>query len=181
MKTESFQISLVVIALLFTSSIFAQANGSNGEKNVDYSYVDLSAIVPGISITGEAAATESVNEKVAKSFKKYFGDQAEENWSVVGTNFLNHFHANGILTSSMFDKKGNLIYTITYGGEQNMPADIKRNVKSEYYDYKITMAINVKENKRDIWVVTVEDEKQQITVRLEDGDMEQVRKIYLSK
>jgi hypothetical protein len=37
-----------------------------------------------------------------------------------------------------------------------MPADVRKIVKSEYYDYTITMAIEVKENCRDIWIVKLD-------------------------
>src|SRR5579885_3347642 len=175
MKTKFFQIGLITSAFFFAQTLFAQENNSNTNKNDNYSYVDLSKIDPNIASTKTAVATETVNNKIAKSFKKYFGEQTEQNWSIVGTNFLNRFHSNGVLTNSMFDKNGNLIYTVTYGTEQNMPEDIRRIVKGEYYDYNISMAVNVNENKRDIWVVTLANEKKQITVRVEDGEMEQVQ------
>jgi hypothetical protein len=41
-------------------------------------------------------------------------------------------------------------------------------------------AIKVEENNRMIWVVQMEDEKTNLTVRLENGEMEEVRQFIKS-
>ena len=75
---------------------------------------------------------------------------------------------------ALFQKNGYLIYHIVYGKETNMPDDIRKIVKTNYLDYNITSAINVKESGRNIWVVNVEDNKKFILVRVEDGELEEV-------
>ncbi len=120
------------------------------------------------------------NIKVERSFILHFGEAAENNWSMVGDDFLNRFHSNGLLTNALFTKTGRLIYVIIYGTEKNLPADIKKIVKSEYYDYAITSAIEVKEYGRDIWVVKLDNPSEQITVRVEDYEMEQVQQFQKS-
>jgi hypothetical protein len=50
------------------------------------------------------------NIKVQRSFISYFGETAENNWSMVGKNFLNRFHSNGVSINALFDKQGRLIY-----------------------------------------------------------------------
>src|SRR5690348_7670559 len=117
MKTKSLQIILITTALFFVAPGFAQYINLTAEKNNYYSYADFSKTSPLISSTNKSVATEAISYKVGNSFKKYFGDQAEQNWSMVGNDFLNRFHVNGVLVNSMFDKRGNLIYTITYGTE----------------------------------------------------------------
>jgi hypothetical protein len=96
---------------------------------------------------------------------------------VAGKGFRNRFHVNGLLTYALFAKNGALIYVITYGKEKNLPQTVRKTIKREYYDYSITMAIEVKQDNRDIWVVRLEDTSEIITVRIEDGEMEQVQKI----
>jgi hypothetical protein len=74
----------------------------------------------------------------------------------------------------LFSGRGTLIYTITYGSEKDLPADLRRAVKSEYYDYTMTITIELKQDNRDIWYVELDTPKDHITVRLEDGGMEEV-------
>ena len=119
--------------------------------------------------------TVASNIKVERSFTSYFGENAENNWSKVGKDFLNHFHVNGLPANALFRKNGELVYLIMYGTEKNLPADIRNIVKREYYDYNITMAIEVKEDNRDIWVIKLDNTSEQITVRVEDNEMEQTQ------
>jgi len=74
-------------------------------------------------------------------------------------------------------KNGKLINVTTYGTEKDLPADVRKIVKREYYDYKIAVAIEVKENNRDIWVVQLDNASEQIAVKIEDGEMEEVQNI----
>ena len=55
-----------------------------------------------------------------------------------------------------------------------------QQVKNIYNDYEITGAIKVKEAGREIWVINLEDEKNLILLRLEDGEMEEVQKLQKS-
>ncbi len=121
------------------------------------------------------ATSFNVSIKVQRSFISYFGEASENNWSMVGNYFLNRFHSNGLLTIALFGKNGHLIYTIRYGSEKDLPADVRKTVKSEFYDYTITLTIEVKENGRDVWFVKLDDPREQITVSLEDGEMEKVQ------
>ncbi len=115
------------------------------------------------------------NIKVQRSFISYFGENTENNWSMAGKYFLNCFNVNGLLNYAWFTKNGKLINVTTYGTEKDLPADVRKIVKSKYYDYKIAVAIEVKEDNRDIWVVQLDNASEQITVRVEDGEMEQVQ------
>jgi len=84
------------------------------------------------------------------------------------------------LNRALFTKRGNLIYHISYGYEKNLAEDIRRQVKSTYYDYDISRTIKVTEADRVIWVVNLEDAKNLILVRLEEGEMEEVQKLKKS-
>ena len=59
--------------------------------------------------------------------------------------------------------------------EKDMPSDVRKIVKSKYYDYMITSVTEVKQNKMDIWIVNMKTDSTHITVRLEDGEMDLVQ------
>jgi len=182
MKTKNLlPIIGCTLLVMLTGNSFSQTASDQKEFNHSYA-VSLIANLnsPDLDTNASADASVTVNTKVQKSFDAYFAKASEQNWSMVGDNFLNRFHSNGVLTNALFGKKGTLIYTVTYGAEKDMPADIRHIVKSEYYDYNITMAIEVKENKRDIWVVKLDNATEQINVRVEDGEMERVQQFIKS-
>ena len=168
--TAAITISLLA---LITGNTFSQL--AFNKKKIDHVY-----LTQGINDTNFAkpdtnaskAIPLNVNIRVQRSFILNFGDTSENNWSKAGDCYLNLFHSNGLRTIALFSKNGKLIYTIRYGLEKDLPADLRKTVKSEYYDYTITKTIELKEDDRDIWFVKLDTPKEQITVRLEDGDME---------
>ena len=56
-----------------------------------------------------------------------------------------------------------------------MPVDIRKLVRSVYYDYSIDMTMQVKQNKRMIWLILLEDSNKFLTVRIESDEMEEVK------
>lgn len=116
-----------------------------------------------------------VNTKVWESFKREFKNAVDPHWFKIGTDYLVRFFAEDQNQSALFNKRGSLIYNITYGKEKHLPTDIRQQVKSVYYDYKITNALSIRESERMIWVVNLEDDKNMLIVRIENGEMEEAR------
>ena len=166
---------------IITSAIFLMNLGNSFSQLPVNNNAHLLYLISGISVN---ANTDTItnklhkiceNVKVQRAFISYFGENAENNWSKVGEKFLNCFHSNGLLTRALFTKHGQLIYVITYGTEKNLPVDIRRRIKREYFDYTIAVVIEVKENNRDIWVVKLDNTSEIITVRVEGDEMERVQ------
>ncbi len=55
-----------------------------------------------------------------------------------------------------------------------------KDVLKAYDNYKIIRAINVKAYERDIWVIKLEGERKYLTVRIEDGEMDEVESFFKS-
>jgi hypothetical protein len=126
--------------------------------------------LPSITIT---PATKVPNE-VTKTFNASFQDAVDPAWYKIDQRYMVRFLTNDQKNQSLYKKNGELIYYIHYGFEQNLPSDIRKMIKSSYVDYKITMAIFVNQDKRNIWVVNLEDKSKYIVVRVEDGELEEV-------
>lgn len=123
------------------------------------------------------STTTRVPEKVWKNFKNYFTDAYSPEWYEMNKKYLVKFMTNEETNRALFTKRGNLIYHISYGYEKSLPEDLRKQIKGTYFDYDITRAIKVTEDNRLIWVVNVEDSKNLIIIRLEDGEMEEVNKL----
>jgi hypothetical protein len=133
--------------------------------------------LPPVTIT---ATHKNVPQKVWRNFREYFSDTENPSWYMVNKDFLIKFMTDDNLNHALFTKRGNLVYHISYGYEKNLPEDIRRLVKSSYYDYNIIRAIKVTEANRLIWIVNLEDARNLILVRLEEGELEEVQKIEKS-
>ena len=144
--------------LLFAASVSVQAQ-QNGIKTL-----------PNVTVT----STASVNQKVSNAFQASFQDAVSPTWYRLNKDYLVEFITGDMNNRVLFKKNGALIYQISYGHENNLPKEIRKLVKSNYVDYNIMQAINVKEDNRDIWVVNLEDDKKLIIARVEDDGLEEV-------
>jgi hypothetical protein len=137
---------------------------------------DTSAIrsLPPVTVT---STTKKIPNKIWKSFSGYFGDAENPKWFRMNKDYLVKYMIYDEQNRALFTKRGNLIYHISYGYEKSLPEDLRKQVKSIYFDYEITRAIKVSEAGREIWVINLEDSKNLILVRLEGGDMEEVEKL----
>jgi hypothetical protein len=119
----------------------------------------------------------SVNAKVNKAFGQFFKDATNLRWEEKNKKYLVEFLQNDLQNRALFAKNGNLIYHICFGNEINLPQNVRRLIKREYFDQNITRVIKVNQQKKTIWVVSMEDAKEYIYVRIEDMELEETQRI----
>ena len=125
----------------------------------------------------EPAPTPRINTKVDRVFLGYFKDATNIRWYEIKNKFVVKFTLNDQENRALFTKNGQLVYHIIYGTEAFLPANVRRIVKSEYYDQKITRVLKVNQDHRIIWVVHLEDDKEYIMARVEDGELEETKRM----
>jgi hypothetical protein len=156
-----YSLSLLLITILFESSAYAQAQDATK--------------LPPITIT----ANVNVSAKVSQAFKKYFNNAEGVKWKELNENFWVSFIMNDQRNTALFKNNGYLIYHVSYGSEKNLPADLRKRIKTslEYFDYKIGYVFNVNQDKRNIWVVNLEDDRTIVFIRIEDDILEEVERL----
>ena len=160
-----------LFSTLFAGVLLLFAGGTYAQDTIPFK------TLPPVTVT---ATHKNIPEKVWKNFRKYFANAENPTWYMINKDFLIKFMTDENLNHALFTKRGNLIYHISYGYENNLPENIRKQVKSTYYDYDISRAIKVTEADRVIWLVNLEDAKNLILVRLEEGEMEEVQKVQKS-
>jgi len=123
---------------------------------------------------------EKINPKLLNRFNKNFHDATNVKWQQFGDKFLATFSTGEKTTRSLFYKNGKTIYTINYFTGNQLPQVVKRLVKDQYEDYIITTAAQVLQENREIWVVQLAGLFHYKTVRVENGEMEEVESFQKS-
>lgn len=126
--------------------------------------------LPNVTVT----STASVNKKVSDAFQASFKNAVSPVWYRLDKDYLVEFITGDMNNRALFRRNGALVYEISYGHESNLPKEVRHLVKSNYVDFNIMQAINIKENNRNIWVINLEDDKQFIIARVEEGALEEV-------
>lgn len=112
-----------IIALLLTAAIIAGSYSADAQLTDKTSLLNMQAI--GVS---KAAL------KAERDFWKKNGEGKGELWYKTPKTILATFSEKGISNMVVYDIRGNWVYTIRQYYEKDMPADVRKLVKSSYYD-----------------------------------------------
>ena len=119
--------------------------------------------------------TSNVNKEVTKSFDKSFKNAVHVKWYEMDKDYLVKFIQGDMNNNAYFKQNGKLVYHISYGYESNLSPDMQHMIKGSYPDYKISRAIHVKAQGRDIWVINLEGTTRWVMVGIEEGNLEEIK------
>ena len=136
---------------------------------------------PASSPVSATSLKSFASTKIYRGFLGYFKNASNLNWYQVKNNFLVKFEENGLENTALFTKTGQLVYHICYGTEKLLPRNIRQLVKSNYYDQIITRVLKVNQDRRNMWVVYMEDDSEYIMVRVEDMELEETKRMTKTK
>jgi len=161
MKTSLFfRISIAFIVLLSARSSFAQ----------EITRLDT---LPVVVITAKSL----IPQEVTNAFKTNFKNAVNPRWYKIDKNYLIKFMTKDQNNHVLLHKNGSLYYHIGYGRENSLPEKLRDQLKREYPKGKITTAIHVNQDNRNIWLVNLEMGKLLILTREEDGDFREVERM----
>lgn len=172
MKTQSIPRYTLMLLL------FVVFNYSFAQTSAEYAKADNLSKSNAYNTNTEVKKSFSTNTKLQQSFHNYFKEATDVNWNMVGNDYLVSFKTAEMKTRALFSKSGVLLYTLHYGSEKNLPASIDEQVRSTYYDYQITSAIQVNIGKHNIWIVNLKDNASYIILRIEDNQMEVMQQYH---
>ena len=139
-------------------------------------HVSAQVVLPEVTIT----SARNIPQRVDEAFKTTFESAEDPVWYQANKNYLVKFLDNDMKNNALFRKNGQLIYNISYGFEKDIPEEVFNLVSNRYKEYDVVVAFNVKQDERNIWIVNLEDEKTMVTARVEDGVLDEARRIKKS-
>lgn len=118
---------------------------------------------------------EHISSKAISNFNKSYKGIDNAQWfETKQGGSVCRFVVKDEVNRAYYDKKGNWQYTISDYTEKELPEDVRRQVKSTYYDYNISFAqkIDMAIASKIVYLVQVRNEKDFKTVRVCDGEMD---------
>lgn len=123
---------------------------------------------------------DNVSTKVARIFSKYYKDAENIKWYKSGNNYLAMFDQAGLKSHALYGKGGYWHYDVRFGTEKELPAAVKKVVKSNYIDYDISKATEVNVGNDKAWVVNLENTDNLVIARIIDGRLDEMAR-YTTK
>ncbi|MGE9311199.1 hypothetical protein ACLOAU_06120 [Niabella sp. CJ426] len=114
----------------------------------------FAAFILAMAGSASASSVEPANEYVLKTFGQIFKEANNVSWTNTGNHFEAYFVGeNNIKTRALLDVKGNLVQTIRYYKEDDLPSNVLYAIKKEFKD-------------KDIWGVTEVSNKNGVNYRI---------------
>ena len=160
MKTHSFfRITAVLLVLLSARSSFAQEIIKTDT---------LGTVV--------IRSTSLVNKNVTMAFTRQFKDAVSPRWYTLDKNYLVKFIQKDQRNNALYNKKGYLVYHISYMNGNSLPREIQAKINSQYADGIALTAIHVNEDARSIWIVNLKVGQYFVLARVEGEEVEEAER-----
>jgi hypothetical protein len=78
-------------------------------------------------------------------------------WNKGVDGYVASFSRDGIRHAAYYNNGGSLTYLVISYGEDKMPAEIRRMVKSTYFDYSISWVSEIHNDDKVVYLVNIED------------------------
>ena len=154
-------------------ALFSQVNAQVAKASFEF---NLKEAISTEALSNAAVINETntanVNMRALKDFTKSFKGAENVSWLAMKDGFMASFKESGVETKAYYDQKGRWTATIRTYKEDKLPKDVRKQVKSTYYDYIINQISEVTVGKITAYLVRIEDEESFKTIRVIDGEMD---------
>jgi hypothetical protein len=123
----------------------------------------------------------AVNSSLVRNFRHNYPTVTNEKWNEGPDHYYVTFHTGSVKTKIVFDKNGKTDYTLKMYGEKQLPSDVRLLVRSLYYDHKVTHVQQLDIKRRTIYVIQLEDKDALKTLRVSEGEVEEIGNIRKAK
>lgn len=121
-----------------------------------------------------AGYLNNVHVRAMRDFVKRNNTATHVEWMVADDGYVAKYTGkNNSQCRTVYNCRGNYAYTIRQYDEAHMPRDVRKLIKSVYYDYTINLVEEIELRAKSlIYVVHVQDETTLKNIRVCDGEME---------
>jgi len=111
-----------------------------------------------------SAMADDPSQKVLDAFNKTFPHVKDVAWTESEQSYEVKFKQNEVLSKVTYDKDGNIVKTLRYYYEQNLPLLVLSKVKNKFSDKKIYGVTEESSDEGTFYHIILEDEKHWINI-----------------
>jgi len=166
MKKISFlQIAFLALIIAGNSVAYAQ-NNENDIASLGSFRKHKTDLIAG-PVTGPA-------EKALTAFNRMFATATNVSWATEDKGLpIAFFETPGRKNRAGFDKKGNLVYTISYYTEEQLPVPVLLKVEQSYFGRSIFCVTEVNYGGKTAYLIIMEDKTTWLHIKVVGDEMEE--------
>lgn len=111
------------------------------------------------------AKDPGVSEKVLQAFNKTFQDAKDVTWTENTNSYEVTFKQYDIQVRVNYDRDGNIMHTLRYYSEEQLPLMVLSKIKTKFSDMKIFGVTEIASEEGTYFHVVLEDEKNWVEVK----------------
>ncbi len=116
-------------------------------------------------LSAQATTPPEVNEKVLKAFRETFTNAEEVKWQEYSTHYLANFWQKEINVRVKYDLEGNVLSTIRYYFEKDLPPHILGKLKKKFSGKSVYGVTELATDTEIIYSIKLQDEDNWYTVQ----------------
>lgn len=123
-----------------------------------------------------------INIRAMRDFVKRYSNVTDEKWHKSNDNYIAVFFRDSTQYRVIYDSRGDLCYIMKYYEEHQMARDIRAQVKSIYYDYKIFIIQEIDTpDSPPVYIINLQGETDWKKIKLCQGEIEVMEEYKRSK
>src|SRR5689334_15708909 len=115
-----------------------------------------------------------ISIKAVRHFKKFFPNVQDEKWYVITNGYMVKYKDGDVNTRVDYDLQGKWTYTIRYLTEKKLPKDVRKLVRSTWYDYAISSIEEIEVERDYIYIVHIHEGDDWKMIRVADGEATEI-------
>ena len=116
-----------------------------------------------------------ISKRALKNFAAGFKAAEAVKWFTIPDGFIAYCSINHQPSKLYYDRQGNWHYTTRVYEEKDLPAEVRATVKGTYYDYTICSIQEIQAADKTVYIVYMKDDNSIITLKVCDGEMEEIQ------
>ena len=160
-KISFYRVVFLASMIAGSSVTYSQANSND--------IISLESARKAATTPADAA---SPSERVLNTFNKMFKNATKVFWTAENKGHpMVYFETPGKKHRAGFDKKGNLVYTISYYQEEQLPQPILLRVKETYFGKSIFCVTEVNYDGKTAYLIILEDKTSWLHIKIVGDEM----------
>ena len=165
-----------ILSVLICVFLSCYAIACHAQKSITFNNIEKGIL----SDSKKGESIRHVNLNTLRDFMKRFPSVTDVKWKKVENDYVATFIVESNQTMVRYQGNGKWAYTINrYDNEKKLPEEVRVMVRKTYYDYAITHIdeIHLAEQPNTIYLVLIEDDKTFKTIRVCEGEMEEIHEL----
>jgi hypothetical protein len=124
--------------------------------------------------SGPPVLRNEISIHAVRHFRKFFPAVESEKWYPIVNGFMAKYKKDDVGVRVDYDKRGKWLYTIRYYTESKLPKDVRKMVRSTWYDYAISSVEEIERENQLIYILHIHEGEDWKMIQVCNGEMAEV-------